>query len=225
MQTFLLIASHKDTIEPEINIIKNKLKVTNWNTHLIQPSPSIGIMEIRKIKQILSLKPMGELNRLIILKDMDKATIEAQNALLKILEEPPLSTYFVLTARNPNSLLPTVLSRCLVISKGNTDMKNKINDNYDKEMLNEILRGSPGQRIIYLQEKIKTKEDGMQILDKILEILKQHLIYPSSTINLSRHETSALITKVTAAKKYLTGNINYKATLDVLFLGFPVPTP
>lgn len=221
MQTFLIIAPYKDAAESEIETIKNRLKVTNWNTHLITPLPSIGIMEIRKIKQLLSLRPMGETNRLIIITDMDKATVEAQNALLKILEEPPKSTYLVLTARNPNNLLPTVVSRCQVISKGNREKQGENHTRDEEKILIEILAGSPGQRIIYVQEKIKTKEDGMQFLDKILGVLKQFLISQTQRINLSKGEIALLISKVIAAKKYISGNINFKATLDVLLLGFP----
>lgn len=221
MQTFLIIAPYKDAVETEIETIKNRLKVTNWNTHLITPLPSIGIMEIRKIKQLLSLRPMGETNRLIIITDMDKATVEAQNALLKILEEPPKSTYLVLTARNPNNLLPTVVSRCQVISKGNREKHDENHTRNEEKILIEILTGSPGQRIIYVQEKIKTKEDGMQFLDKTLGVLKQFLTSQTQGINLSKEEIALLITKVIAAKKYISGNINFKATLDVLLLGFP----
>lgn len=49
--------------------------------------------------------------KVIILNNIDKATVQAQNKILKTLEEPSKSTVFILTAENENKILPTVVSR------------------------------------------------------------------------------------------------------------------
>ncbi len=74
---------------------------------------SIGIDEIRQILQFLQLKTAGhaQIRRVVIVEDADTMTIEAQNALLKTLEEPPQDTVVILTAGSKLGLRPTILSR------------------------------------------------------------------------------------------------------------------
>jgi DNA polymerase-3 subunit delta' len=73
----------------------------------------IPIESIRTMNKHLSLKPLGEksIRRVVLIHDAQLLSLEAQNALLKTLEEPDSSTLFLLTAPNPHSLLPTIVSR------------------------------------------------------------------------------------------------------------------
>lgn len=73
---------------------------------------SIAIEEVRKIKNFVSFRPHNAEYKFIIIDDADFMTIEAQNALLKILEEPSASSILVLISAYPEALLPTVFSRC-----------------------------------------------------------------------------------------------------------------
>lgn len=79
---------------------------------------SIGIEEIRSLERFLSLRVPRDtrFNRGIIIEHADQLTTEAQNALLKTLEEPPEGTLIVLTASRLESLLPTIASRVQTIS-------------------------------------------------------------------------------------------------------------
>ncbi|MFI5271034.1 MAG: hypothetical protein ACHQT9_03260 [Candidatus Saccharimonadales bacterium] len=81
---------------------------------------SIGIDVIREIDQFLSLKVPGnnEIKRFVIIENAHLMTIEAQNSLLKNLEEPPSDTVFILTVTHTKALLPTILSRAQAISVG-----------------------------------------------------------------------------------------------------------
>lgn len=73
----------------------------------------IGIEAIRDLEHFLSLKVPGKnpTNRLVLIEDAHLLTHEAQNALLKTLEEPPAATNIILTASHEQSLLPTIRSR------------------------------------------------------------------------------------------------------------------
>lgn len=76
---------------------------------------AIGIDFIRQIQHFMSLRSLAlkqGVNRIAYLPDAQRMTREAQNALLKLLEEPPVGSMFLLTAISPSALLPTVLSRC-----------------------------------------------------------------------------------------------------------------
>lgn len=74
---------------------------------------SIGIEQVRELEHFLSLKvpTKAPYNRAIIIENSHLLTIEAQNALLKTLEEPPEGTIVILTASHDKSLLPTIRSR------------------------------------------------------------------------------------------------------------------
>ena len=80
----------------------------------IQGSESaLTIDDVRKVKSFLRLKVPGkaQVNRIVILENVDSAGHEAQNALLKFIEEPPVGTVLILTASKPQQVLPTVRSR------------------------------------------------------------------------------------------------------------------
>ena len=73
---------------------------------------TIAIEEIRKIKIFVFFRPYASSRKFIIIDDAHLMTVEAQNALLKILEEPSASSILVLVTAYPEALLPTINSRC-----------------------------------------------------------------------------------------------------------------
>jgi DNA polymerase-3 subunit delta' len=78
---------------------------------------SIGIERVREVEQFLGLKVPTQqaINRVVIIEDANTMTPEAQNALLKTLEEPPAGTVLLLTSTNEKALLPTIASRVQVL--------------------------------------------------------------------------------------------------------------
>lgn len=77
-----------------------------------EPRKAITISQIREIIAITGSRPHEAEFRMVLITDADQMNTQAQNALLKELEEPPQKTFFVLTARDRSGLLPTILSRC-----------------------------------------------------------------------------------------------------------------
>lgn len=77
---------------------------------------TISIAEIRKIKNFMSFSPFASKYKFAIINDAHLMTEEAQNALLKTLEEPSSSSLLILITANPSLLLPTVTSRCQEIN-------------------------------------------------------------------------------------------------------------
>jgi hypothetical protein len=74
-------------------------------------SLSIGIADVREIIRQLAYAPVEGGKRVVIFRETERMTEEAQNALLKSMEEPPSHTLFILTTHRPTALLPTVRSR------------------------------------------------------------------------------------------------------------------
>jgi DNA polymerase-3 subunit delta' len=80
------------------------------------PDETLKIGEVRDLQHELSLSPHEGRWRVAVLSDFERATLEAANALLKTLEEPPAQVVLLLTAVEAGVLLPTIVSRCQVLS-------------------------------------------------------------------------------------------------------------
>jgi DNA polymerase-3 subunit delta' len=79
---------------------------------------ALRIEQIRKIQTAAGLAKINGRKKIIILYEADSLREEAANSLLKILEDPPPDTVFILTAENGDRILPTIISRCRVYHSG-----------------------------------------------------------------------------------------------------------
>ena len=78
---------------------------------------SIGVEDIRaQINNDIGIKPYSSPRKVYIMNEGEKMTVQAQNALLKTLEEPPEYAVILILTANVDSLLPTILSRCVVLN-------------------------------------------------------------------------------------------------------------
>ena len=83
--------------------------------HVTHEKPgSIGVDDIRKqINDTIMIKPYSSYYKIYMLDEAEKMTVQAQNALLKTIEEPPSYAVIILMTTNPDAFLPTILSRCI----------------------------------------------------------------------------------------------------------------
>lgn len=77
---------------------------------------SIGVEEINQLHDKITLKSYEGKNKVCVIWGPELLNISAANKLLKILEEPPFKTYFILVSENPDQVLPTIYSRSIIIS-------------------------------------------------------------------------------------------------------------
>lgn len=113
---------------PDITVIE-KGKPLSPNT--TKGRSTIPVDDIREMISICSRYAYEGGNRAVLIADAENMTPQAQNSLLKILEEPPVNTYFILTSAHPDQLLTTVRSRCRAIRL------NPWEDNYIQKILEE----------------------------------------------------------------------------------------
>ena len=96
---------------------------------------TISVDDIRaQVNNDVAIKPYSGPYKIYIINEAEKMTPQAQNAILKTLEEPPEDAVILLLTTNVNSLLPTILSRCVVLN-----MK-PVSDELVKKYLMEQLR-------------------------------------------------------------------------------------
>lgn len=116
--------------------------------HVATEKTSITIKQIQELSGPLAISP--RLPRVVWIEEANLMTIPAQNALLKMLEEPPEATTFYLTCASKVSLLPTILSRSKIIPLSTIA---KTQDPQILSDLKEIMTLSPGDRLANIAKR------------------------------------------------------------------------
>ena len=82
---------------------------------------SIAVDQVRELRKEAFIKPHKAEKRVFIIDKADTMNASSQNALLKVLEEPPESVMFVLISENKAAFLDTIISRCVVLNVTSVD--------------------------------------------------------------------------------------------------------
>ncbi len=101
-----------------LEVPPNKLTAYPYFRKYLPENHAISIAVAREIIGFIKLKTAGKkpLRRVVIIEEAQTLTTEAQNALLKTLEEPPSDTVIIVTLTDTTSILPTILSRLQTIT-------------------------------------------------------------------------------------------------------------
>jgi DNA polymerase III delta prime subunit len=139
---------------------------------------SLTIDDAREIKSTAETRPIGSTGKKVFVLTMNSITVEAQNALLKLLEEPPEYAHFFLIVPSAHLLLPTVKSRLSFIGNGSAERKDSgakhTTDDELSKVTKKFVTSSKIQRletVKKLMEQItkekKTKQDAIDLLNAI----------------------------------------------------------
>ena len=137
---------------------------------------TISVADIREqINHDIEIKPYSSKYKVYIVDEAEKMNQQAQNALLKTIEEPPTYAVILLLTRNAEALLPTISSRCVKLKlKAVSDamIKNYLIDtchlpDYQAEMDAAFAQGSVGKA-----QKIDTSEEFARVREHALRIVK-----------------------------------------------------
>ena len=213
---------------------------------IIEPEGNtLKIDIIREFQKKVVEKPITSEKKVYIINDSDKMTPEAQNCLLKTLEEPPEFVIIILIGKNENFFLSTIKSRCLIMhfeKLPNNELKELLENRYQIKvksgLMLESFQGSIG-KALKMQEQYEMYESIEEIIKKlqeksIIDILKtSEIIYKSkeeifdilefiNIIILNLAKTSFKYAKcveiVENTKKRLKSNANYDMSIDNMLL-------
>jgi DNA polymerase-3 subunit delta' len=143
---------------------------------LVHEKVSIGVDDIRtQVNNDIGIKPYSSPYKIYIIDDADKMTEQAQNAILKTIEEPPAYAVILLLTSNANRLLPTILSRCVTLNLKTISselIKNELMSEYNipdylAELSANFSQGNLGKAIRYA-----TSEEFSNIKEEVLHLLK-----------------------------------------------------
>ncbi|UCD54594.1 MAG: DNA polymerase III subunit delta' [Candidatus Omnitrophota bacterium] len=176
---------------------------------------SIGIDQIREVISRANLKPYEGKSKVFIINNANSMNIQASNAFLKTLEEPPENTIFILISPSKELLLSTIVSRCHMIRFFTGEaikMKAKGKDAGvypDREALKENLEFLISFfRDIFLYKIIKN-EKSLFHRDKLGKI-------KDKAAQLTQGELDYLIKKLITLRSYIDYNVNPRIIMDVL---------
>lgn len=174
----------------------------------IEADSKLGIEQARIIKEYFSLKPYQSRGRGVILEDATDLTLDAQNALLKTLEELPQNALFILGADSDSKFLPTVLSRCQIVrmSKAPADAVKSDNQQISGSEVERLLAASITERFEYV-EKLKDKN---QLLQALLTYFHKKL-----------PKNAQFTKKLLETERWSKQNVNIRAILEYLMLVMP----
>jgi len=140
---------------------------------------TIPINSARAIKRKTAIKPAAGVTRLILFYQMDKMLHASADSLLKLIEEPPPRTIIVLTAKDPESLLPTIQSRSQRINfrpLGATLIRDQLIRNYNQtqtkaELIGRLSHGSLGQALSLVEDEASAslRQTSLLVLKQIFQ--------------------------------------------------------
>jgi len=195
----------------KIKDIKDKPDI--FTITLEEKEKSIGISQTRGGIKFLREKPFSYKKKFLIILNSEKLTTQAQNSLLKTLEEPPSYALIILSAKTYNSLLETIVSRCRLMSI-KEDEKNETESDYEIS-LKKIMKMSLGERFdLCLDISKEEKDDVINILENWVEEGRVEMLKnPKNPVHAEN------IKKIIEIKTDLeNSNVNVRLSLEALVL-------
>jgi DNA polymerase III delta prime subunit len=191
------------SVNPGISEILN---ATNHPDKLIL-NPSQGKYSVSDIDGLISweqLRPVLTEYKIAIINQAEALTIEAQNKLLKTLEEPSPRTQLILVTSSQHALLTTILSRCLVYRQ-KLQLKNA---NHSDLAIKFAAKETSLADRMKLAEKIATEDDAAIITTEILDDLATNTL--NSTTNIDPEVLLDIVSN------YRKNKLSNRLTLETL---------
>ncbi len=192
-----------DTLHRALTVIDEA--DTKWSVdHVCTEYEKFGIDEARQLKHVSSQLPIKDSHRVFVIS-VETITVEAQNALLKLFEEPPETTRFYLIVQNENILIDTLLSRLFKI--GNEEKSSEVS-----AVAKKFLKLSFAERIEIIA--LKTKEKDTVWAENLLAGLE---------VYVDENKNQEIMSALVFVRKYYFGrSASKKMLLEHLAFSLPV---
>lgn len=167
-------------------ILQTALKCGDADFQEINCADFKGIDTIREIRKFANLSPMDGENRVWLIDECHMLTKDAQNAFLKLLEDTPRRTYFILATTDPQKLIPTVMTR-------STEVK--------LDLLSPKALVKVVQRVLD-KEKVTISEDVMtEVVDAAAGSARKALVVLQQIIDIEGEEAQLSAIRSTTINK------------------------
>jgi len=161
------------------NFLKEDLygSLTDWLYRIGSDNKqgNIGVEETERLFKSLSLKAYLGKNKVCVLWGLERLNIQAANKLLKLIEEPPKNTYFILVVEDADALLPTIKSRCQELSLPPlrpSEIKGELMAlEIDELQANEIAQNAGGN-LQWAKQQVLQGEETKEVEALLIECLR-----------------------------------------------------
>lgn len=181
-----------------------------------QNRQSIGIEQTRGMINWLQLKPYHAEQKIAVIREAEKLTLEAQNSLLKTLEEPPATSMIFLITKNHKALIKTIISRSQLIRLARTD-QNKSREENLQNFAAELLTSPLKDQLKWIDDTSKIK-NPVERKETIREFLSSvHEVIHAQNSKRVQLQNSKLLE---SANQALSRNISNRLILENIFFNF-----
>ncbi len=212
MQSFIIISKDIQKAKERIEIMAKERKISKFDIFSLQTEKTVGIADIRGLSKQIFLKPIQGEQKIVVLEAFFGISIDAQNAFLKVLEEPPFSTTIIIVASS-NFFLPTILSRCVLIELDKEISIDKKEEEEILKIISSLEEMEVGERLKTSQNLSKDKQQALIFLEKLIIITRNEMVKKGDT---------SLSQKLKVLQKYYKelkqSNVNLRLSLENLFL-------
>lgn len=216
MNTFIISSKYLEKSREEIDRIIELNKINKFDIELIEPEENLGIEDVRNIQKKVFLKPFRGEKKAVIINVIQGVSDEAQNAMLKLLEEPPANTLIFLITKSPHIFFPTILSRAKLIEldKGSAP---EIDKKYF-DILKNLRESSVGYQLKLAQDISKDKNEAIVWLEEVILAVRGQMLK-----NLEDKQEALMLRKLIHSLELThydlkTTNVNPRLALENLFL-------
>lgn len=208
MQPKIIVSKNREDRDQKSWQILEGFKITIDNLDiLVFEDEKIGIAQIKQLIKHLSTKPFGQTPKSVVILNGNNISPDAQNALLKTLEEPPGESIILIGIDAENKLLPTVLSRCKIESSKFKAQSSKLD-------LEKILNASVEERF----EMIEETQDKEKFLEELIISYRDRFQNPDVASFTPRVE---FLEDLLQAQIWKESNVNIRTILEYLMLKLP----
>lgn len=226
MTSFIIYADTLEHAEAKAHELCQEHHIDQFDTTVIAPddkvesaTKSLGIEVVKNMQKMVFYKPLKSEYKAVMLKQAHLLTVPAQNALLKLLEEPPDHTLLFLLTTQMDVLLPTILSRCTVISLQTTQ---ETLSNDERAELHRFLLSLPKQTVGDLlkkaQDLAKQKEETATFLQGVTVVARETLLEQANNDTVDVNLVRQLSLLQQTYRTLNTTSINIRMALESLFL-------
>lgn len=208
MQPKIIVSQNREERDKEIWKILEEVKIVPKNPDLfILEDEKISIAQVKQLIKHLSTKPFGTTAKSVVILNGNNISLDAQNALLKTLEEPPGESVILIGVNSETKLLPTVLSRCQVLYQVSS-----IKYQAEEFNLDLILKASIEERFDIV-EKASDKE---KFLNNLTESYREKV--------LKGEGSAKFLEELLQAQIWKENNVNTRTILEYLMLRIKMPS-
>ncbi len=219
----MIISGNKSTGKKDLGNEISKYYLDEEGANNIQDSPNFNLIKAEDSSKIIKVDQVRELidkiylksnKRIICIQDGDKLNINSSNALLKIIEEPPSGTKFIITTSKISSIIPTIISRSMLIKCKNPttdDMSNYLKYLDDLDIDNYYVLSNLNSKYIdnsIYKNKFSLINDFFYDMDNVISSSENIINFSKkfSTYNIEHIINMILFIVINFQKSYLLKN-------------------